>query len=162
MVKFILQQTRMAWSFCVPQRGQNFFHSCRSGCFRRFFVVNTSADIYALAGVRKGIASVGPAMASVGPAVAKPRRRSVQHGLTVAGQTLSAQETASIPELAVDAIGARFDLDKETAQRRMEGSGATLTTTEAALFEWCERSDTVEFKTISALVREPMPDSSVD
>jgi len=24
---------------CAPHRGQNFFHSCRSGCFRRFFVV---------------------------------------------------------------------------------------------------------------------------
>lgn len=59
--------------------------------------------------------------------------------------------------LAVDAIGARFDVDYQTALRRMDSAGATLTTTEAALFEWCERSGTPEFKQISALVRETAP-----
>src|SRR5438105_4155464 len=33
--------------------------------------------------------------------------------------------------LAVDAIGARFDIDYQTALRRMDSAGATLTTTEA-------------------------------
>lgn len=59
--------------------------------------------------------------------------------------------------LAVDAIGARFDIDYQTALRRMETSGATLTTTESALFEWCEVSGTPQFKQISALVREQRP-----
>jgi nicotinamidase-related amidase len=59
--------------------------------------------------------------------------------------------------IAVDAVGARFDLDHETALRRMEASGAVLTTTEAALFEWCETAAAPEFKQISQLVREPMP-----
>jgi nicotinamidase-related amidase len=59
--------------------------------------------------------------------------------------------------LAVDAIGARHAIDHDTALRRMESSGATLTTTESALFEWCERSGTPEFKQISALVREQPP-----
>ncbi len=59
--------------------------------------------------------------------------------------------------LAVDAIGARGDIDKEIALRRMETSGATLTTTESALFEWCEKSGTPEFKQISQLVREKEP-----
>lgn len=59
--------------------------------------------------------------------------------------------------LAVDAIGARFDVDYQTALRRMETSGATLTTTEAALFEWCEVAGTPQFKQISALVREQRP-----
>jgi nicotinamidase-related amidase len=59
--------------------------------------------------------------------------------------------------VAVDAIGARFEIDRRIAFRRMESSGATLTTTEAALFEWCEASGTSEFKQISALVREQGP-----
>ena len=59
--------------------------------------------------------------------------------------------------LAVDAIGSRFPLDCEIAIRRLESSGATLTTTEAALFEWCETSAAPEFKQISALVRESPP-----
>lgn len=58
--------------------------------------------------------------------------------------------------LAVDAIGSRFAVDYETALRRMDSAGATLTTTEAALFEWCEVSGTPEFKQISALVRESL------
>lgn len=59
--------------------------------------------------------------------------------------------------LAVDAIGARDGQDKQIALRRMENSGATLTTTEAALFEWCQVSGTPEFKQISQLVREEGP-----
>ncbi|HEX4130973.1 MAG TPA: hydrolase [Pirellulales bacterium] len=60
--------------------------------------------------------------------------------------------------LAVDAIGARYEIDHHTALRRMESSGATLTTTEAALFEWCRVAGTPEFKQISALVRQPRPE----
>jgi nicotinamidase-related amidase len=59
--------------------------------------------------------------------------------------------------LAVDAVAARFEIDRTVALRRMEASGATLTTTEAALFEWCDVAGTPEFKQISALVRESPP-----
>ena len=59
--------------------------------------------------------------------------------------------------LAVDAVGSRFDLDYQTALRRMDSAGATLTTTEAALFEWCDAAGTPEFKKISTLVREDAP-----
>ena len=59
--------------------------------------------------------------------------------------------------LAVDAIGARYDIDYQIALRRMDSAGATLTTTEAALFEWCEKSGTNEFKQISQLVRQAPP-----
>ena len=59
--------------------------------------------------------------------------------------------------LAVDAIGARHRIDYDTALRRMDSAGATLTTTEAALFEWCEVAGSPEFKQISALVRETPP-----
>jgi nicotinamidase-related amidase len=56
--------------------------------------------------------------------------------------------------VAVDAVGSRHAIDCETALRRMDSSGATLTTTEAALFEWCEAAGTPEFKQISELVKE--------
>ena len=59
--------------------------------------------------------------------------------------------------VAVDAVGSRFDIDHQTALRRMESSGAVLTTTEAALFEWCQTAGTAEFKQISRIVRETMP-----
>jgi nicotinamidase-related amidase len=60
--------------------------------------------------------------------------------------------------LAVDAIGARHALDHDIALRRMESSGATLTTVEAALFEWCETASAPEFKAISALVKQQAPE----
>jgi nicotinamidase-related amidase len=60
--------------------------------------------------------------------------------------------------VAVDATGSRMPIDFETALRRLDSAGATLTTTEAALFEWCQVAGTPEFKQITALVREPAPD----
>jgi len=60
--------------------------------------------------------------------------------------------------LAVDATGSRYEIDRETALRRMDSAGATLTTTESALFEWCQKSGTPEFKQISQLVRESPPE----
>jgi nicotinamidase-related amidase len=59
--------------------------------------------------------------------------------------------------VAADAVAARGTMDHEIALRRMDSAGATLTTTEAALFEWCVHSGTPEFKQISQLVKEPPP-----
>jgi nicotinamidase-related amidase len=59
--------------------------------------------------------------------------------------------------VAVDAVGSRFEVDYRTALARMDSAGATLTSTEAALFEWCEVAGTPEFKQISALAREQTP-----
>ena len=59
--------------------------------------------------------------------------------------------------VAVDAVGSRHQIDYQTALRRMDSAGATLTTTEAALFEWCQVAGTAEFKQISQLVREELP-----
>jgi nicotinamidase-related amidase len=56
--------------------------------------------------------------------------------------------------VAVDAVGSRFDIDHVTALDRMNSAGATLTTTESALFEWCRIAGTPEFKQISKLARE--------
>jgi len=58
----------------------------------------------------------------------------------------------------VDAVGSRYAIDYQTGLRRMESAGATLTTTESALFEWCQQSGTPTFKKISALVREKPPE----
>jgi nicotinamidase-related amidase len=63
--------------------------------------------------------------------------------------------------LAVDALGTRHAIDHETALRRMDSAGATLTTTEAALFEWCQVAGTPEFKQISRLVREEGPQGNL-
>lgn len=60
--------------------------------------------------------------------------------------------------VAVDATGSRYAVDRDTALHRMEASGATLTTTEAALFEWCGIAGTEAFKSISQLIREPPPE----
>ncbi len=54
--------------------------------------------------------------------------------------------------IAVDAVSGRLELDKQVALRRMELSGAVLTTVEAVLFEWCEVAGTPEFKAISKLI----------
>ena len=59
--------------------------------------------------------------------------------------------------VCVDAVGTRNELDHSTALRRLENCGVTPTTTEAALFEWCEDSKNDEFKAISKLVRETEP-----
>ncbi len=54
----------------------------------------------------------------------------------------------------VDAISSRFAADYDTALRRLESSGALLTTTESALFQWCRTADAPQFKEISRIVRE--------
>jgi len=59
--------------------------------------------------------------------------------------------------VCVDAVGSRSSVDHRIGLRRMENSGVTLTTTEAALFEWCENANHPEFKTISRMIQEPGP-----
>ncbi len=59
--------------------------------------------------------------------------------------------------LAVDAIGSRYEVDHDTALRRMESAGVSLTTTEAALFEWCGGAEHSAFKTVSNLAKEHPP-----
>jgi len=59
--------------------------------------------------------------------------------------------------VAADAVSSRLRIDNEIALRRMEASGALLTTTEAALFEWCGKAGTEMFKAISELAKETCP-----
>ena len=53
-----------------------------------------------------------------------------------------------------DAVGSRKKLDWSFALRRMSGCGATVTSTESVLFEWCEDAAIPEFKQVSQLVKE--------
>ncbi len=55
--------------------------------------------------------------------------------------------------VVADAVGARGDLDHHTALERMANGGATISTAEAVLFEWCESAEVPEFKRLSALVK---------
>ena len=59
--------------------------------------------------------------------------------------------------VAVDAVAARRTVDHDAALRRMETAGVVLTSTEAAMFEWCRIAGTPEFKKISALAKETGP-----
>ena len=54
--------------------------------------------------------------------------------------------------IAVDAVASRHTLDHEIALRRLESSGAILTTTEAALFEWCRSAEHPQFQAVRRLV----------
>jgi nicotinamidase-related amidase len=57
-------------------------------------------------------------------------------------------------QVPADAVASRHDSDQKFALRRLENAGATISTTEAVLFEWCETADRPEFKAISGLVKE--------
>lgn len=56
-------------------------------------------------------------------------------------------------QVAADAVASRHRVDGEFALRRLEQAGAVVSTTEAVLFEWTERSDRPEFKAISAMIK---------
>lgn len=60
--------------------------------------------------------------------------------------------------IATDALGARGRVDHNIAIRRMDSAGATITTTEASMFEWCEAAGTPQFKAISKLVQQQPPE----
>ena len=55
--------------------------------------------------------------------------------------------------VAADAVSSRKPFDRDTALQRMASAGATITTTESILFEWCQRAGSDEFKAISQLVK---------
>lgn len=55
--------------------------------------------------------------------------------------------------VVADAVAARRNIDHAIALERMASSGATLTTTESVLFEWCESAESPQFKSLSTLVK---------
>jgi nicotinamidase-related amidase len=56
--------------------------------------------------------------------------------------------------IPADAVASRRKLDWKIGLERMSSAGATITTIESVLFEWCEVSGTPEFKEISRLIKE--------
>jgi hypothetical protein len=56
-------------------------------------------------------------------------------------------------EVAVDAVQSRNALDRETALRKMERSGAILTTVEMAAFELLRDAKHPKFKAVQALFK---------
>src|SRR6476661_9261075 len=54
--------------------------------------------------------------------------------------------------VAVDAVGSRHAIDCEYGLRKMESSGAILTTVEAALLELCGEAGTPEFKAVQKVI----------
>jgi nicotinamidase-related amidase len=58
--------------------------------------------------------------------------------------------------LAVDAVGSRYDIDRDIAIQRLAGAGAILTTAETCAFEWLGGAQHPQFKAVSRLVQERM------
>jgi nicotinamidase-related amidase len=55
--------------------------------------------------------------------------------------------------VAADATGTRLPRNLAIGQERAARAGATITSVEAILFEWMERSDIAEFKAVQALLK---------
>jgi nicotinamidase-related amidase len=62
--------------------------------------------------------------------------------------------------LAVDAVGSRYAVDRDTAIRRLELAGVIPTTVETAVFEWIGGATHPNFKKLSILVQERMKNMS--
>lgn len=103
----------------------------------------------------RGCGELGPLLFERG--ISKVLLAGIETHVCVAQTALDLIAAGFAVYLAVDATGSRFPTDRDVALRRLESGGVTLTTTEAALFEWCEVAGTPEFKAISRLVREPAP-----
>jgi nicotinamidase-related amidase len=58
--------------------------------------------------------------------------------------------------VAVDAVGSRYRIDHDVALRRLEQTGAVLTTSEMAVFEWLGGSGHPQFKAVSRLIQDRM------
>lgn len=58
-----------------------------------------------------------------------------------------------LPHVIVDAVSSRRSLDREQALRKMESSGAVLTTAEAAAFELMRESNHPRFKEIQSFFK---------
>jgi len=67
--------------------------------------------------------------------------------------TLDLLELGYQPVVIEDCVSSRKPGDKKTALQRMVQSGAIISSCESVLFELCRTAGTVEFKTISKLVK---------
>jgi nicotinamidase-related amidase len=58
--------------------------------------------------------------------------------------------------IPADGVASRFEIDHESALRRLENAGAIITTCESSVFEWIGAAGSPQFKEISRLVQERM------
>ena len=77
----------------------------------------------------------------------------IEAHVCVAQTAVELLQLGYIVQIAADAVTSRKPMDRDFALRRLERAGAIVSTTEAILFEWTERSDRPEFKAISQLVK---------
>jgi nicotinamidase-related amidase len=56
--------------------------------------------------------------------------------------------------VVADAVASRRNADRDAALARLRDVGATLTTAEAVVFEWCETADDRQFKALGALIKQ--------
>ena len=77
----------------------------------------------------------------------------IESHVCVAQSALELMNLGFRVQVVADAVGSRARIDWEFALRRLEQAGAVISTTEAVLFEWAERSDRPEFKAISELIK---------
>ena len=54
--------------------------------------------------------------------------------------------------VVADAVMSRHAIDHDVALRRLEASGAVVTTSEAVLFEWCRSAEHPQFQAVRRLV----------
>lgn len=84
----------------------------------------------------------------------------IEAHVCVAQTALELMRLGFAVQVPADAVASRSRFDWEFALRRLEHSGAVVSTTESVLFEWVEGSDAPAFKTISRLVKEFKPPAS--
>jgi len=77
----------------------------------------------------------------------------IETHVCVAQTTLDLLDDEVEVHVAADAVGSRFERNRELGLTRMERSGALLTSVEMALFELLGGSDAPAFKEVQALVK---------
>ena len=77
----------------------------------------------------------------------------IETHVCVAQTTLDLLDDDVEVHVAADAVGSRFERNRELGLTRMERSGALLTSVEMALFELLGGSDAPAFKEVQALVK---------
>jgi nicotinamidase-related amidase len=82
----------------------------------------------------------------------------IEAHVCIAQTALELMNLGFVVQVAADAVASRHRIDREFALRRLERAGVVVSTAEAVLFEWTERSDRDEFKAISAIIKESEAD----
>lgn len=77
----------------------------------------------------------------------------IEAHVCVAQTALELMNLGFLVQVPADAVASRHAIDREFALRRLENAGAVVSTTEAVLFEWAERSDRPEFKALSEMIK---------